>query len=413
LSIVILDNDELIFSFQFLYITQSCYLYRFFTNKGQRIFNFTIEGVEFTNVDIVAIAGTGQRAITLGATITVLDGHVSISVGEVENEPKMNGIEIRRALPHLAHAVSNGPYYAVDSDNDGYGYVQLDGSESHTHAPDLELVQWTWREGRQTIASSEKAYAKVPVGEHDVDFTVLDSGGNEATESTTITVYPFGFPAITKISPMFGSLLGGEVVTIMGTGFDYDTTELIVRFGVEQITGSVIQFLNSTAITVLSPHVPISAPVPVSVETPLGRSEDVTFTYASSTPISFSTKLLLNFSQPTSASFGPDGKLYVGSIKGILAKITMNANYTLVTSMVTAMVQPDRAILGIAFDPMDAGNPIPPIYISSSKLFHGGNLSSSGTSVNGKINRISGANLDVVEDIVTGLPVCDSDHGTY
>jgi hypothetical protein len=130
-------------------------------------------------------------------------------------------------------------------------------------------VKWTRREGRQTIASSEKAYAKVPVGGHDVDFTILDSGGNEATESTTITVYPFGFPSIAIISPMFGSLLGGEVVTITGKGFDHDATKLIVRFGVEQMTGTAIQFLNSTAITVLSPHVPISVPVPVSVETPL------------------------------------------------------------------------------------------------------------------------------------------------
>jgi hypothetical protein len=363
-------------------------------------------------VDIVAIAGSGQRAITLESTITVLDGYVSISVGKVVNEPKINAIEIRRSLPHLAHAVSNGPYFAVDSTRTGHAMIPFDGSESHTHAPDLELVKWTWREGRQILSTSEKAFVNIPVGEHDIELTVVDSGGNEATESTNVIVYPFGFPSITKINPMVGSLLGGEIITIIGTGFDYNRSELIVLFGVEIITGNAIHFVNSTTIIVSSPKVPISVPVHVSVETPIGRSADVTFSYVASTPIRFTSKLLLDFSQPTSAAFGPDGKLYVGSIKGILAKITMNHNFTYVTGMVTSIVQPDRAILGIAFDPMDAGNPNPPIYISSSKLFHGGNLSSSGSAINGKVNRISGANLDVVEDIVTGLPVCDGDHGT-
>jgi hypothetical protein len=91
----------------------------------------------------------------------------------------------------------------------------------------------------------------------------------------------------------------------------------------------------------------------------------------------------------------------------------MNANYTAVTSIVTAIVQPNRAILGITFDPMDAGNPLPPVYISSSLLFHGESKSSSGTSINGKISRVTGANLDVIEDVVTGLPVCDLDHGKF
>ena len=190
--------------------------------------------------------------------------------------------------------------------------------------------------------------------------------------------------------------------------------ETIVHFGVEDLSGEAIRVINSTTIVVASPKVPITTPVDISVETPLGRSKDaIKFTYLSSTPVKFSVKFLMEFSQPSSAAFGPDGKLYVGSIKGTLAKITMDADYTYVTSVVTAVVQPERAILGIAFDPMDAGNPIPPIYISSSGLFHGGKLSSSGTSINGKINRVIGANLDLVEDIITGLPVCDNDHGKF
>lgn len=371
-----------------------------------------MEGLEFSNIDIVAIAGSGQRAISLSSTLTVDDGAVSISVGKIKNEPKISGIEIRRSLPHLAHAVSNGPYFGVDTNNNGFAHVKLDGSESHTHAPDLQLVEWIWRKGSTVIASGEKALIKLPVGEHEIDLTVIDEGGNEATEATTVNVYPFGFPSITALSPSNGMLQGGENVTITGTGFKYAANEIIVHFGVEKFTGRAIRVINSTTILVASPKVPIVTPVEVSVATPLGRSKDaVKFTYLSSTPIKFSSKSLMEFSQPSSAAFGPDGKLYVGSIIGTLAKITMDADYTSITSMVTAIVQPNRAILGIAFDPMDAGNPNPPIYISSSGLYHGGKFSSSGTSINGKINRVIGANLDVVEDIITGLPVCDNDHG--
>lgn len=368
--------------------------------------------MEFNDIDIVAIAGSGQRAISLSTILTVEDGAVSISVGKIENEPTISGIEIRRSMPHLAHAVSNGPYFGVDTNDDGLGLIALDGSESHTHAPDLRLVEWIWREGSTIIARGEKASIELPIGEHDIDLTVIDDGGNEATELTTAHVHPFGFPSISFVSPTHGMLDGGENVVLTGTGFNYMANETTVHFGVEQMSGEAIRVINSTTIIVASPKVPIITPVDVSVETPLGRSKDaIKFTYLSSIPEKFSVKFLMEFSQPSSAAFGPDGKLYVGSIKGTLAKITMDADYTYVTSLVAAVVQPERAILGIAFDPMDAGNPIPPIYISSSGLFHGGKLSSSGTSINGKINRVIGANLDVVEDIITGLPVCDNDHG--
>jgi IPT/TIG domain len=301
--------------------------------------------------------------------------------------------------------------------------VNVDGSESHTHAENRFLNQWTWKKGSQILARKEIASFPLPIGTHDITLTVVDNGGNEATDSTTVTVYPFGYPDVSALSPISGSVAGGLLVTITGTGFTYPASQTIVHFGIEQYTGSAIQVINATTITVLSPLVPIVVPVQVSVETPLGKSDGRTFEYTSSTPISFSENELINYLElPTTATFGPDGKLYIGTITGTVGKYSMNADFTEATLEVLAVVQPGRAILGITFDPMDAGNPNPPVYISSSHLYHGGKdkklsspakLSSSGTSINGKISRISGANLDVVTDIVTGLPVCDGDHGTF
>lgn len=74
-------------------------------------------------MDIVALAGTGSRAVTIGGTMVVGDGSVSISVAKGVDQPKINGIEIKRSLPHIAPSVSNGPYHAVDTKNIGYATV--------------------------------------------------------------------------------------------------------------------------------------------------------------------------------------------------------------------------------------------------------------------------------------------------
>ena len=95
----------------------------------------------FNLVDIFALAGVAAKAVALGATVLVDDGFVSISVARVNREPKINGIEIKKSLPHVAHAVSNGPNFAVDRSNAGFARVDVDGSESHTHRADLVLTQ--------------------------------------------------------------------------------------------------------------------------------------------------------------------------------------------------------------------------------------------------------------------------------
>jgi hypothetical protein len=66
--------------------------------------------------------------------------------------------------------------------------------------------------------------------------------------------------------------------------------------------------------------------------------------------------------------------------------------------------------LGLGIDPTDPKEH-PDIYFSASAFFHKALLSSSGRAINGRIRRASGANLETVADIITGLPVSDIDHG--
>lgn len=345
----------------------------------------------------------------------MIDGLLSIyftnSVPQKDN-PKISGIEVKFLSPHFAHSVSNGPYKAVDTDNDGSAIVTVDGSFSHTHGAGLDLVQYIWKEGSVVLGQSAKANFSLPVGEHTITLTVKDSGSHESTDVATVTVNPFNFPALAGVSPSSGSVTGGQVVTLTGSGFTYLAGQTKVKFGLVELTGAAIQVINQSTIQLTTPAAVVGSPVSVTVETPLATSNAMTYTYEAASPVAFTSGMLTAFGSPTAVAFGPDGKLYVGTLQGSLAKLTLDDSYTQVVNSVVSVVTQYRAILGITFDPLEtSGNP--GVYITSSYFFHGGTNSSSGQGINGKISRVSGANLDFRDDIITGLPVSDSDHGTY
>jgi hypothetical protein len=353
-------------------------------------------------------------AFTIGTASVVDDGAVSISLTNAQpmiGSPKINGIEIKLVAPHFAHSVSSGPYIVVDSKSVGFVSVPMDGSYSHTHGPNLSVTQWIWKKGSIILATGEKANLILPVGESTISLTVLDSGGNESTDTTTVTVLPYGYPSIASLSPNNGPIAGNQDVSISGSGFTYSTSETTVNFGRTKLTGNEIQIIDANTIKVRSPPIAIGIPVSVSVQTPLGTSAGEIFTYVASSPITFTSSKIIDVGSPTTAVFGPNQKLYVGTQAGEIAMYTLDTTFTKVVSQVIAMVAPNRVILGIAFDPLDAGMLNPPVYCTSSFFFHGNPKSSSGDSINGKVMKVSGANLDVVENIITGLPVSDHDHG--
>ena len=90
----------------------------------------------------------------------------------------------------------------------------------------------------------------------------------------------------------------------------------IVHFGLVDLTGSDITMVDQCAITVQSPTTTVGTPLQVCVETPLGESQFLLYTYIAGPPIEFTSGLLSSFDAPTVATFGPDGKLYVGTIGG-------------------------------------------------------------------------------------------------
>jgi hypothetical protein len=295
------------------------------TTPGSRVFNIDVEGEqEWTDVDIVDLKAP-NTAFTLETTRIVSDGFLSLSLYDAypkKDQPKLSGIEIRLLGLHLAHAVAVVPKKAVDMTGNGFADVPVNGIPSHTHGIGLVLVSYAWKLGATVLATTESATLSLPVGEHFVTLTVVDDGGNDSTEGKPITVNPFGYPALTGLSPDTGSIAGGEEITIIGSGFTYSAADTVVHFGLYDLTGDDIEIVDQYTIKIISPATVLGLPTLVSVTTPLDTSNEVTYTYIAGMPIEF-TEGTLNldginildvfedFYGPTALKFGPDGKLYV------------------------------------------------------------------------------------------------------
>jgi Malectin domain/IPT/TIG domain len=382
-----------------------------YSTAGARLFDIKAQGeLLASNFDIWQQAG-GQafKAITRETPVTVLGTTLTIEFVTKLDNPKISGIEVRRIGPHYAHAVAGGPYVAADTKNDGNVMVQVDASQSHTHGPGQVLTSFTWRSGPNILGSDETTVLSLPVGTHDISLTVVDSAGDISVDRTTVTVNPGGYPVIASLYPTTGDVAGGSDITISGQSF---TTTSQVLFGLVTINDNGINVLNSTTLIVKSPVVAIGAPVSVSVIASVGESNKATFTYVNASPVSFISEKVLDMPNPTAAAFGPDGKLYVGTTHGKLGRFTLNDSYDKVLGSVIAELGTERGIHGIAFDPLETaerGTDLT-VYVATADIFHGESKNSFGKAINGKIQAVRGANLEVVVDIVVGLPVSDLDH---
>jgi hypothetical protein len=112
----------------------------------------------------------------------------------------------------------------------------------------------------------------------------------------------------------------------------------------------------------------------------------------------------------TSLAIGPDHKLYAATMDGEIVRFPLNADGTtgtpeILSGLVTAEGGP-RTIIGLVFDPgATAANPV--LWVS-----HGVATFNNAPDWTGKISRLSGANLDTVQDFVVGLPRSIRDHMT-
>lgn len=259
-------------------------------------------------------------------------------------------------------------------DGDGYAEVDVDGGGSHTHATGHYLTQFMWKEGPNPLANTEVAKFTLPVGEHPVKLTVIDDAGNESDDETVVEVLPSWYPVILSIEPDTGSIAGSQPVTIHGSGFNFTAEEMVIHFGLVDLSGSDLIIIDQNTIELTTPAAVVGVPVMVSVETPIATSNaDLTYTYVAGVPIEFESGTVTTLTPlegPTTVKFGPDRRLYVGHMGGKVTRITFKeGGYTEVAERVTVTVSKWRPILGIAFDPRDTKE-FPDVYVSSNYFFH-------------------------------------------
>jgi glucose/arabinose dehydrogenase len=159
---------------------------------------------------------------------------------------------------------------------------------------------------------------------------------------------------------------------------------------------------------------------------------------AAGTPISnisFANKTIFNsasdalFSNPTTLAFGPDGRLYVGTMFGTIYALTLDAARNVTASQrIDTIAQtpntnndgsaaPDvegRLLLGISFDPASPPSQ-PALYVTHSDPRIAYNNSAGALQINtrsGTITRLTGPGYGSADrlDVVTGLPRSRENH---
>ncbi|MEO0644830.1 MAG: DUF4347 domain-containing protein [Cyanobacteria bacterium J06650_10] len=147
---------------------------------------------------------------------------------------------------------------------------------------------------------------------------------------------------------------------------------------------------------------------------------DTTFTIqdndqpAGPTPIKFDQKLIQATNKATAGAWGPDGRLYVGTLTGFIYAYTFDDTYDNITNTeVINTIAPlgNHEILGLAFNPYDSE---PRIYVTHSHLeYNDGDapLPTDPFPYTGEVSILDGANFTNRQSLISGLPVSNHDHG--
>ena len=138
-----------------------------------------------------------------------------------------------------------------------------------------------------------------------------------------------------------------------------------------------------------------------------------TITDNDTTAIDFTTTSISTINQPTRAAWGPDGRLYVASLKGNIAAYTFDDNYNVTATQNIDTIVPleNHEILGIAFNPYDTE---PKIYVAHNHLEANGGKPFPETEFSpysGQISVLEGSDFATLTPLITGLPVSNHDHG--
>jgi hypothetical protein len=308
-----------------------------------------------------------------------------------------------------------------------------------SHAIALEGAPLITNFAPTTLRRFQVATSQVAVS--DGRLTVSAAGGAN-TKIDFITITPFGTdrPSVSATTPATGATnvfrdaaISAEVtLPNVGHGVDASTlTAQTVRLVRTSDNAEMAANLNTSGggdVIVLQPKQALDADTTYRFEVTAGAKDlsgaaflpyTTTFTTGQATSssgvptgVAFDQVQLANAAGVsfTSLAFGPDGKLYAGTLDGYIYRFSVNADGTLAAPQIISSLRTAnggaRMLIGIAFDPAStAGNPI--VWVS-----HGVYAFNDAPDWTGKLTRMSGSDLGTVTDYVVGLPRSIRDHMT-
>ncbi|CAN8062478.1 unnamed protein product [Agarophyton chilense] len=232
-------------------------------------------------------------------------------------------------------------------------------------------------------------------------------------------------PVITGLSKGTSTPSGGENIQIYGTAFINGAS---VKFGNKEASNLVSSDAGVLQVTVPEGF----GTVPITVTTNAGVSNPVSFTYVSgptlNQPVIFKQEKLKDLgggdfkvSFIAAITYGPDGRLYMGSSKGKLYALAVDRQFQVTKKCIRDAGPSHRAVLGVAFSPLS--NKLKMFFTTSSMYWKNDNLFGFEEGwTNGKVQSIEFSPSILsdepgkpcagsAQDVVTGLPVSNHDHG--
>ncbi len=238
----------------------------------------------------------------------------------------------------------------------------------------------------------------------------INGGASAPIDAKTVTHDETNLQPFINSMPQNGSPMGGDTIIISGIGF-FPSSAVTVNWGSTTLSQQNVT-VTPNSITVVTP--PGNGTVTVNVQTPNGVSNSCAYSYVAGTvPINFTTPTTVaTLTAPTQGAWGPDGRLYVGSDQGNITIYTFDDNYNVTNTQVVTTIAalPNKAILGLAFNPCDPPNPVK-IYVGHAHLYaEGGGTFTGPAPYNGQVSVLTGPNFSTVQPLITGLPVANRDH---
>lgn len=286
------------------------------------------------------------------------------------------------------------------------------------------------------VASKKFITSTVRVGVTDGRLTV-DARGGTNTKIDYVTIQPGDQPSVRVTNPQDAETLVPTTASITAdvnlpnSGVDVNTltasTVRLIDAGTNVAVPATLNTSGGGDVIVLKPNTPLNANTRYIFEVTAGvkdtsgvpflplRSTFVTgSSTGSSSNVAFEQVALPTVpAMPyTAVEMGPDGKLYAGTLTGEILRFGILSDGTLtqpqtITSVQTANGGP-RTIIGLKFDPTSTPDNLT-LWISNNYFWDG---SSNAPDWSGKITRLSGPNLENVQDYVVGLPRSIRDHET-